>query len=382
MLRKRVYWLGLALLILGLLLTACTGGEEAADETPAATVAADSGDEEEEMADTPEPEDGGEETAAGKVCAVLDTGGENDRSFNEFTLKGARDAAEAEGLEFAHIVSESASDYETNIRNFITEGCGLIITVGFLMGDSTAAAARDNPDVEFAIVDFAYFPGTSGCPEDATDCYAEDLPNITSLMFAEDEVGYLAGILAGCMTESNVIGSVSGMEIPPVQKFVTGYQTGATSVNPEVETLNVYIPDFNDPATGKQAGETMIGDGADIIFGVGGNTGNGGLLAAHEAGLMGIGVDVDQYNTYPEVAATLMTSAAKNMDVAAGDAVRAYAAGTLQPGIVLATVANGGVGLAPYHDWDDRISDECKAAVTEAEEGLRAGTISTGWPLE
>jgi basic membrane protein A and related proteins len=383
MLRKRIYWLGLALLILGMALSACGTGEPAADETPVATEASEG--EEEEVADTPVPEveeeaTEEEETAAtGKVCAVLDTGGENDRSFNEFTLKGARDAAEAEGLEFVHIVSESSSDYETNIRNFISEGCGLIVTVGFLMGDSTAAAARENPDVKFAIVDYAYFPGTSGCPEDATDCYAEDLPNVTSLMFAEDEVGYLAGVLAGCMTESNVIGSVSGMEIPPVVRFVTGFQTGAASVNPDVETLNVYIPDFNDPATGKQAGETMIADGADIIFGVGGNTGNGGLLAAHEAGLVGIGVDVDQYNTYPEVADALITSAAKNMDVAAGDAVRDYAAGTLAAGIQLATVENGGVGLAPYHDQEANISDECKAAVAEAEEGLRAGTVDTGY---
>src|SRR5262245_26745495 len=107
MFRKRVNWLAVALLILGMALTACSGGEQTADETPAATVAA----EEEEMADTPEPEaeePTEEETAAGKVCAVLDTGGENDRSFNEFTLKGAREAAEAEGLEFAHIVSESS----------------------------------------------------------------------------------------------------------------------------------------------------------------------------------------------------------------------------------------------------------------------------------
>jgi basic membrane protein A and related proteins len=383
MLRKRIYWLGLALLILGMALSACGTGEPAADETPVATEAIQ--DEEEEPADTPVAEDEGEdegegeEVAMGKVCAVLDTGGENDRSFNEFTLKGARDAAEAEGLEFVHIVSESTSDYETNIRNFISEGCGLIVTVGFLMGDSTAAAARENPEVKFAIVDYAYFPGTSGCPEDAADCYAEDLPNVTSLMFAEDEVGYLAGVLAGCMTESNVIGSVSGMEIPPVVRFVTGFQTGAASVNPDVETLNVYIPDFNDPATGKQAGETMIADGADIIFGVGGNTGNGGLLAAHEAGLVGIGVDVDQYNTYPEVADSLITSAAKNMDVAAGDAVRDYAAGTLEAGIQLATVENGGVGLAPYHDQDANIPDECKAAVAEAEEGLRAGTVDTGY---
>jgi basic membrane protein A len=334
-----------AIIILSLILAACSGGSQAE-----------------------------------KVCVVLDTGGENDKSFNEFTLKGARDAAEEEGLEFAHIVSEAATDYEKNIDNFVTEGCGLIITVGFLMGDSTAAAAQANPDIKFAIVDYSYFPG-AGCAEDVADCYTEEggLANVTSLMFAEDEVGYLAGVLAGCMSETGVIGSVSGMEIPPVVRFVTGYQTGAASQNPDIETLNVYIPDFNDPSTGKQAGETMIADGADIIFGVGGNTGNGGLLAAHEAGLQGIGVDVDQYGTYPEVAGSLLTSAAKNMDVAAGDAVRAYAAGDLEGGIQLATVENGGVGLAPYHDQESNIPDECKAAVEEAEAGLAAGTIDTGY---
>lgn len=317
---------------------------------------------------------------AEKVCAVLDTGGENDKSFNEFTLKGARDAAEAEGLEFVHIVSESATDYEKNIDNFIAEDCGMIITVGFLMGDSTAAAAKANPDVSFAIVDVEYFPG-GGCDETVSNCYTEEggLGNVTSLMFSEDEVGYLAGVLAGCVSESGVIGSVSGMEIPPVVRFVEGFQTGAASQNPDIETLNVYIPDFNDPSTGKQAGETMIADGADIIFGVGGNTGNGGLLAAHENGLLAIGVDVDQYGTYPEVASSLLTSAAKNMDVAAGDAVRAYAAGNLEAGVQLATVANGGVGLADYHDQAGNISDACKAAVTEAEAGLAAGTIDTGY---
>lgn len=317
---------------------------------------------------------------AEQVCVVLDTGGENDKSFNEFTLQGAREAAEDEGLEFAHIVSEAATDYEKNIDNFISEGCGLIITVGFLMGDATAAAAQANPDVSFAIVDVAYFPG-AGCAEDVDDCYTEEggLENVTSLMFAEDEVGYLAGVLAGCLSDSGVIGSVSGMEIPPVVRFVEGFQTGAATQNPDIETLNVYIPDFNDPSTGKQAGETMIADGADIIFGVGGNTGNGGLLAAHEAGLMAIGVDVDQYNTYPEVAGSLITSAAKNMDVAASNAVHAFAEGNLEAGIQLATVANGGVGLAPYHDQESNIPDECKAAVEEAEAGLAAGTIDTGY---
>jgi basic membrane protein A len=318
--------------------------------------------------------------AADKVCAVLDTGGENDKSFNEFTLKGARDGATEEGLEFAHIVSESAADYEKNVNNFVDEGCGLIITVGFLMGDVTAAAARENPDVKFAIVDFDYFPG-GGCDANVDSCYSEEggLSNVTSLMFAEDQAGYLAGTLAGCMSETGVVGTVSGMEIPPVVKYVVGFQTAARLQNADIETLNVYIPDFNDPATGKQAGETQLGEGADVIFGVGGNTGNGGLLAAHEAGLMAIGVDVDQYFTYPEVQSTLISSAMKKMDVAAHDAVVDFANEELEGGVLLGTASNDGVGLAPYHDWDSKIPADCKAAVDAAFTGLRNGTVDTGY---
>lgn len=342
MLRRKFSVLIVSVMVLGIILTAC-GGEQ-----------------------------------QGKVCTVLDTGGENDRSFNEFTLKGAREASEEAGLEFAYIVSEAATDYEKNVQNFLDEGCDMIITVGFLMGDVTAAAARENPDVTFAIVDVAYFPG-AGCDESLSDCYEEDLSNVTSLMFAEDEVGYLAGVLAGCMSDSGVIGTVSGMEIPPVVRYVVGYQNGAKSQNSDIETLNVYIPDFNDPSTGKQAGQAMLDDGADIIFGVGGNTGNGGVLAAHEAGKWGIGVDVDQYNTYPDVAPSLLTSAQKNMDVAAYDAVTAFANGELPAGINLGTIENGGIGLAPYHDQENNIPDECKAAVEEAQAGLADGSIDTGY---
>ncbi len=321
---------------------------------------------------------GGE--AGEKVCVVLDTGGENDKSFNEYTLKGAREAAEEEGFEFSYVVSEAATDYRKNIDNFISEGCGLIITVGFLMGDDTKAAALENPDTSFAIIDVDYWPGF-GCDEGVDSCYTEagGLTNVTSLMFAEDQVGCLAGALAGCMTETGVIGSVSGMEIPPVVKFVVGYQTCAKRINPDVETLNIYIPDFNDPATGKEAGQAMLANGADVIFGVGGNTGNGGLLAAHEQNMMCIGVDVDQYFTYPDVAPCYITSAQKNMDVAAGLAVQQFAGGTLEAGISLSTLGNEGIGLAPYHDWDAKIPQECKDIVDQARQELIDRTWTTGY---
>ena len=315
-----------------------------------------------------------------KVGVMLDAGSEQDKSFNEYTLKGARDAAEALGLEFAYLLPQSTADYESTLESLIvSEKPDFVMTVGFRMGDATARAAQRYPQIKFAIVDNAYSPGF-GCSETVKDCYTPEggLSNVTSLMFAEGEISYLAGVLAGCMSKTGIIASVAGVEIPPVVRFVTGYQNGAHSVRPDVVVLNQYIPDFNDPATGKVIAQGFISQGADVIFGVAGNTGNGGLLAAKEAGLMAIGVDVDQYFTYPEVQSVLMTSAAKNVDVAAAAAVKDFAAGRLAAGIRTATIANGGVGLAPYHAWDSRIPPDCKDKVEAAEAAIKADPSVTG----
>lgn len=314
-----------------------------------------------------------------KVGVILDVGGETDKSFNEYTLKGAREAAERAGITIDYITSTSPNDYERNIANMARES-DLVITVGFFLADATARVARNHPDVHFAIVDNAYSPG-QGCPETVNDCYNEEggLHNVTSLMFAEDEVGYLAGVLAACMSETGVVASVAGMEIAPVVRFVNGFQNGAVSVNPDIRTLNQYIPDFNDPSTGEVVAKEFINQGADVIFGVGGNTGNGGLLAAHQANLMAIGVDADQYYTYPEVQSALLSSAMKNLDVASSWAVDQFVAGTLEPGIHLATLADDGIALAPYHDWHDRIvAAGCDEQVAEARDAIIKDPTITG----
>ena len=313
------------------------------------------------------------------IGVVLDTGGVEDRSFNEYTLKGVQRAANDAGLEVIYLPSQSSSDFEKNIEKLIDDGAGLVVTVGFPLGDATAKAARRHPNVWFAIVDNTYFPG-AGCPATVTDCYTDEggLANVTSLMFAEDEVAYLAGVLAACMSQTGTIASVAGMEIPPVVRFVTGFQTGARSVNPDIVTLNEYIPDFSDPATGKVVAQAFISQGADVIFGCGGDTGNGGLLAAKEAGLMAIGVDVDQYVTYPEVQSALISSAMKYVDAAAATAVNAFIDGSLAPGVRLATLANGGVGLAPYHDWETKIPEACKDQVENARRAVIDDPTITG----
>jgi basic membrane protein A and related proteins len=317
-----------------------------------------------------------------KIGLVTDVGGVNDKSFNQSAWEGTQKAGKDFNLDVKFIESKQPTDYEKNIDQFATENYDAIITVGFLMGDATAAKAKQYPKIKFAIIDNAYFPtkGVAYCDDTKKDCYVDGgLTNVTSLMFQEDQVGFLAGVVAGGMTKTGTVCTVSGMEIPPVVRYVVGYQNGAKWIKPDVKTLNVYIPSFTDPAKGKETGQSMISQGCDVVFGVGGNTGNGGLLAAKEKNLMAIGVDVDQYNTYPEVQSALLTSAQKNVDVAVYNFLKSVSDGTSKAGIVTANVQNGGVGLAPYHDWDSKIPQAVKDKVAEALKGLKDGTIQTGY---
>ena len=313
-----------------------------------------------------------------KVGLVTDTGGVNDKSFNQSAWAGVQKAATEFGYDAKFIESKQPTDYEKNIDQFATEKYDVIVTVGFLMGDATAAKAKQYPNIKFAIIDNSYFPtkDSAACPDTAKDCYADGgLKNVTSLMFEEDQVGYLAGVLAAGITKSGTVCTVSGMQIPPVERYVVGFQAGAKFVKPDIKTLNVYIPSFTDPAKGKETGVSMIGQSCDVVFGVGGNTGNGGLLAAKEANLPAIGVDVDQYNTYPEVKGSLVSSAMKKVDAAVYNYLKDINSKTDKAGMAIENVANGGVGLAPFHDWDARIPDSVKGKIDEAIMGIKSGSI-------
>jgi basic membrane protein A and related proteins len=317
-----------------------------------------------------------------KVGLVTDVGGVNDKSFNQSAWAGVQKAQKELGVDAKFIESKQPTDYEKNIDQFATEKFDVVVSVGFLMGDATAVKAKQYSGIKFAIIDNAYFPtkGVAYCDDTKKDCYADGgLTNVTSLMFQEDEVGFLAGVVAGGLSKTGTVCTVSGMEIPPVVRFVVGFQNGAKYIKPSAKTLNVYIPSFTDPAKGKETGQSMIAQGCDVVFGVGGNTGNGGLLAAKEKGLMAIGVDVDQYLTYPEVKDALVTSAAKNVDVAVFNYLKSVTDKSVKAGMSTANLKNGGVGLAPYHDWDSKVSADIKAKVKEATDALISGKLATGY---
>lgn len=314
-----------------------------------------------------------------QIGMVLDTGGDKDHGFNEYSVLGARKAALELGLEFDYLASESTVLFERNIDKLIAEGSDLIFTVGFPFANSTAKAALQYPHIRFVIVDFAFSPG-NGCPENVSDCYTPEggLQNVTSLLFSEEQPGYLAGVLAGCMSKTGIVASVAGYDIPPVVNYVQGFQNGARAVRSDITTFNRYIPDFNDINTGRVVANNFITEKADVLFCPAGNTGLGGLLAAKEAGIMSIGVDVDQYLTFPEAGSSLITSAMKNMDIAVQQAVQDFAHGRLQSGVRNNNLSNGAVGLAPFHEWEERIPPQCRKLIEQARQKIMA---DPGLPL-
>jgi basic membrane protein A len=206
-------------------------------------------------------------------------------------------------------------------------------------------------------------------------------------MFAEDQMGFLAGVLAGGMSRSGFVCSVSSLRTPRSDRYIISFRAGAVWQGGEdirgmnnyinIQTTDNNVPTFADSTEGKETALNLIGSGCDVVFGV---AANGALLAAKENNLMAIGVDVDQYNTYPEAQGALLSSAQKNVDVAVYDYLKAAADGSVTAGIRTGTLQNGGVGLAPFHDWDSRIPADLKARIQQASDGIKDGSITIDLP--
>ncbi|MBU1866160.1 MAG: PhnD/SsuA/transferrin family substrate-binding protein, partial [Actinobacteria bacterium] len=196
------------------------------------------------------------------------------------------------------------------------------------------------------------------------------------------EGGFIAGAMAASLTASGVVGVVGGREdVPPVVKFVNGYEAGAKYINPDIRVLSVYNESFGDPAKGASDAAQFMGEGADVIFGAGGPTGSGGVKAAAEAGAWGIGVDQDEYfTTFAGGTAPgseyLATSAMKRVDLAVFRNIAAAIDGSFAGGMYVLTAANDGITYAPFHDA--MIPAEVAAAVEAIRAGLADGSIQTG----
>ncbi|MGH2456195.1 MAG: BMP family ABC transporter substrate-binding protein [Candidatus Limnocylindria bacterium] len=301
-------------------------------------------------------------TSDAKIGLVTDVGTLDDKNFNEYSWLGAQQGATAIGAEDPRaIVTTASADYETNIQTLIDEDYSLIVTVGFALGAATLTAATDNPDVHFVGVD---------------QFQANDpLDNYESLIFNEAQAGYLAGIVAASITQSDQIAAIGGSgTIPPVVNYMRGYENGAKSVNADITVHLKYISDdlavaFNDPITGKSFSDQFLSQNGDVdvMFQVAGKTGNGVLESAEAAGIYAIGVDVDQWQSTSAQAECIVTSAEKKLTKAVSDAIIAFGGGEPRTSNVFYGADNDGIGLAPYYQFDGNvITDEIKTAVTEA----------------
>ena len=302
-----------------------------------------------------------------KVGLVTDVGKVDDKSFNQSAWEGVQQAKKDLGAEVKFVETTDPKDYAKNIEQFANAKYNVIVTVGFGLGEATAAAAKKYPSIKFIGVD---------------QFQAQPLPNLAGLIFDEDKAGFLAGALAAQVSKSGTIGQVLGTDVvPPVVKFGKGYEAGAKYARPDVKVLTWYHPGglakgFTDPEEGKKQALQMISQNADVIFGAGGQTGNGALLGCAEKNVWAIGVDTDQYQTVPQAQKVLLSSAMKLITPGVFNTIKSVKDGSFKGGNVV-----GDVGIAPYHDLDAQVPGPVKEKMKQIDQGLKSGSIQTNVKL-
>jgi basic membrane lipoprotein Med (substrate-binding protein (PBP1-ABC) superfamily) len=326
-----------------------------------------------------------------KIGVVTDVGTVNDKNFNEYTFVGAQQGAAAIGADPPPVVvPTSDADYGPLIQAFIDQDFDVIVATGFNLVPATAAAAKANPDIWFIGVDHAPCINATGDVDPTfADCSGDLgvlLPKYIAINYAEDQAGYLAGIVAGLATKSNTIGSIGGVSLcGPCIRYMQGYELGAKSVNPDVVVKSAFVSDsdfrvgFADQAAGKTFGDQFItqNKGIDVLFQVAGLTGNGIIDSACAANINAVGVDVDQHESYPASAACILTSAEKHLAVSVSDSIVGIADGTAKGGLTFFNAKNDGIGIAPFYDAESKLGADTQAKLDEALAGMKAGTLTT-----
>jgi len=313
------------------------------------------------------------EEAKFKACMVTDTGGVDDKSFNATGWKGVTDAMAQLDIDGKYLESKEVADFEKNINAFIAEKCDIIVTVGYLLGDATKAAAEANANVKFSIIDYGFFP---------------TIPNVVGQVSQTDEAAFLAGYLSAGVTKTGKVGTFGGMQIPTVTIFMDGFARGVAYYNEvhgtAVETLGwdanaetgLFTNDFSDQQKGNEMATSLMDEGADIILPVAGPVGLGAAAAVKARGnAYIIGVDSDWFLTVPDYADITLTSIQKLMDVTTLEVIKTAKDGTFKGGNSVGTLANGGVTLSPFHNLDSMVSAELKAELETVKAGILSGEI-------
>ncbi|HEY1106490.1 MAG TPA: BMP family ABC transporter substrate-binding protein [Agromyces sp.] len=309
-----------------------------------------------------------------KACMVSDSGGFDDKSFNQTSYKGLQDAVKEKGLTEVKAESKSDNDYTTNMTAMVSAKCNVIVAVGFKLEDATEAAAKANPDIKFAIVDSA--------PK-------APIANLKPLLFNTAQSSFQAGYLAAAMTKSGKVGTFGGLQIPTVTIFMDGFAQGVRYYNQQksknVQVLGwddqkqkgLFTGDFEDKAKGQNNAQNLITQGADILFPVAGPSGLGGLQAAKASNgkVNAIWVDTDGCVSAAEYCSTLLSSVEKGMDVAVKDAVESVVDNKFDNTQFTGTLQNGGTAIAPFHDFDSKIPADVKSELDTIKADIISGKI-------
>lgn len=295
-----------------------------------------------------------------KISMVTDTGGVNDKSFNQSAWEGLQMLQKDTGAQVKYLQSKSDAEYIPNLNQFIKENYNLTWGIGFLMGDSIKTAAQQNPNAKLAIIDNVV-----------------EAPNVASVTFAEHEGAYLVGVVAGLMTKTNKIGFVGGADIPVIKRFEAGFKAGVASVKPDARVLVNYTGAFDKPDLGKAAAATMYNDGADIIFHASGGTGNGVFNEAKDRNKGGgkvwvIGVDKDQSLEFGDD--VTLTSMLKRVDQAVYTVSKELIEGKFEGGkITTLSLKDNGIGLPETSKKN--VPEDVLRKVEEARQKIVSGEI-------
>ena len=314
--------------------------------------------------------DGGTKATV-KAAMITDTAGLGDKSFNDLTWKGFEKAKADLGADVKVLESATINDYESNLDQLALAGYSPLVATGFMLTDTVSKICTAYPETMFINIDGFFEPVPA---------------NVVGVGFKENEGSYLAGVVAALATKDtfderlngdNVIGFVGGMDVPLIRKFQAGFEAGAKSVNPDVKIVALYTGSWSDVAKGKELGLSLIEQKADVIYAAAGGCGEGTVRACQEKGALFIGVDADQYNTIANSGDVMLTSMMKNIDIVVFDLIKAMAddkfpAGTMQ----VFGLKEGGVGLAPFHDFEAKVPQPIKDAVTKATEDITSGTVT------
>jgi len=318
------------------------------------------------------------DAATFKACAVSDAGGWDDKSFNESAYNGLKAAQDSLGIQINTAESSSDTDFVPNVEAMVSDGCTLIIGVGFNLEQAIHKSAEQNTDLHYALVDSSFTDGQ----ETVT------VENGRPLLFNTAEAAFLAGYAAAGMTKTGKVATFGGMKIPSVTVFMDGFVDGVDAYNKakgtSVQVLGwdkatqngSFTQDFDNQTLGKEQAQQFISQGADIIMPVAGPVGLGAAAAAKADGNTWIiGVDSDWYVANPDYSSIVLTSVMKEIGASVEQSIKDSVDGKFSSDPYVGTLANGGVSLAPFHDFDAKVSDELKADLAKLTEDIKTGKL-------